>query len=155
MPLSISLSGTFPAPINDVFTAWTSPPILEKWFFPGGWSTDTVNEVTLRDEPPSMSEVNDARDPVDEGGALRKGEAYIHTSEYNEVTRPTKIVYSWSSPAVTSTVVTVLFRTTDEGTEVSLTHDGFLTEDICEIHKVAWQLNLERLGEYLRRTALH
>jgi hypothetical protein len=36
-----------------------------------------------------------------------------------------------------------------------LIHDGFLTEDMCEIHKVAWQLNLERLGEYLRHAALH
>jgi uncharacterized protein YndB with AHSA1/START domain len=155
MPLFISLGGTFSASINDVFTAWTSPPILEKWFFPGGWSTDTVNEVTLRDEPPSVSELIAARDPVDEGGVLRDGEAYIHTSEYIEVTRPTKIVYSWSSPMVQNTVVTVLFRTTEEGTEVSLIHDGFLTEDMCEIHKVAWQLNLERLGEYLRHAALH
>ena len=101
-----------------------------------------------------MCEVQDARDPVDERGALRAGEAFIHTSEYLEVTRPTKIVYSWSSPAVMNTLVTVLFRAAEEGTDVSLTQDGFLTENACEIHREAWNTNLKLLRAYLRQAAL-
>lgn len=138
--LSITVSKTIQAPIEKVFDAWLNPKTLSKFILPA----------------PDMPEVEtDAK----EGGhftiIMQVGDQKLpHTGEYLEVTRPSKLVFSWNSPfSVDGSTVTLNFTAIDEETTlVELHHRKFLDEQARDNHEGGWSNIMSKLDDIFAET---
>jgi uncharacterized protein YndB with AHSA1/START domain len=131
------LTRVLQAPIEDVFEAWTDPGVMATWFFAGeNWSVDASADLRP-------------------GGAFRllmhadNGQEFLCTGVYREITPPTRLVFTWTSYAVTETLVTLTLRDLGDGkTELALLHEGLVDAAIRQNHADGWGgclSNLERL----------
>lgn len=155
MTFQLKIHKIISAPRSQVFTACVDPSLMEKWFFPGGWSADTTNELRIDTNEAAETLDDESRDPCDGEGKLEPDDAYYHASEFLEVTRPEKIVFLWSSSKVKQSKITIEFRECNAGTEIILTHENLPSEDAVDIHRRAWEQSLEKLSELLVETSLH
>lgn len=125
---------------EKVFRAWTEPKHLREWSAPEKYSV-VIAEVDLK-----------------VGGKYRirmqSPEGTTHTAfgSYREVTRPKKLVYTWSweeegDHDIGETVVTVEFKARGSATEVIVTHDGFPTADDRTNHEQGWTSCLGQLEQ--------
>jgi uncharacterized protein YndB with AHSA1/START domain len=137
---TLRLERTFDAPAEDVFDAWTNPEVLRRWWVANpAWRTP-VAEVDLR-----------------VGGAYRlsmedpdAGTFHTVTGEYREISRPERLVYSWSweeddGHAGHVSTVTVEFLEDDEQTTVVLEHSDLPSQESRESHGHGWSGCLEML----------
>jgi len=81
----VRIERTFDAPAEEVFDAWTSPEVIERWFRPGrDWKKPSA-EVDLR-----------------VGGTIRvvmrapSGAAVEASGEYTEIDRPNQLAFTWT-----------------------------------------------------------
>jgi uncharacterized protein YndB with AHSA1/START domain len=121
-----------------VFDAWTKPELMQQWFSPeGSWQRKTSNTLKV-----DGKYQHDMIDP--------EGNVYPHTGEYIELVRPSKIVFTWNSPKVTNTQVTIELKKIDANTtELTLTHDFFTDEEIKNRHQNGWKGCFEHLEKLL------
>ena len=132
---TLQLSRTFQAPREKVFQAWTDPDQMKHWCAPTA-DYETAAEVDLR-----------------VGGKFRIQMTHkngaIHTAigEYQEISEPEKLVYTWSweDGSLTGTLVTVEFRDLGSATELVLTHERFPTTEWRDKHGEGWTGCLGRL----------
>jgi len=130
------------APVAKVFEAWTRPEFMKRWMGP---SDDfTVPEASA--------------DPR-VGGSYRivmrhrDGSEHVAFGTYEEVTPPTKLVFTWSweSPNSTKdTLVTVELEARGETTLLKLTHERFPNVEARDNHQKGWTGTLDRLEAALR-----
>ena len=138
--LTLTVSKTINASIEDVFDAWLDPTLLAKFILP----------------MPGMPQPQVENEPRQGGSftiVMRVGENEIpHTGEYLEVNRPNKLVFSWISPFSTDgSVVTIDFNAVDSSTtNVELTHVRFVDEEARANHQGGWSNILDKLNETLR-----
>jgi uncharacterized protein YndB with AHSA1/START domain len=142
--IALELEHRYAAPRERVFEAWTNPEVLKRW-----WAAAPTWETPL-------AEV-DAR----EGGGYRlsmrtdTGDVHTVRGEYREVSPPERLAYTWSweegpdaaMAGSESSLVVVEFLEDGDGTLVRLTHSGFSSDEIREMHTQGWQAvlaNLER-----------
>jgi uncharacterized protein YndB with AHSA1/START domain len=131
----LRLTRTIAAPIERVFQAWTHPAVMARWFFAGeNWTVDVENDLRV-------------------GGAfslLMHGETgnFLCSGVYREITPPTRLVFTWTSYAVTDTLVTLELRALGDATELILTHDGLIDAAIHQNHADGWGGCLANLGRY-------
>ncbi len=141
----LRLSRRFDAPRERVFEAWTNPVVLKDWWHAGPeWDTPEA-EVDLR---PGGSYRLAMRDPA-------SGHTHTLVGEYREVQPPERLVYTWtweSNPeemrGSQGSLVTVEFVEDGDATNVEITHSGFASEEIRDLHAHGWEAclaNLERL----------
>jgi uncharacterized protein YndB with AHSA1/START domain len=141
----LRLSRRFDAPRERVFEAWTNPEVLKDWWHAGPeWDTPEA-EVDLR---PGGSYRLAMRDPD-------SGQTHTLVGEYREVQPPERLVYTWtweSNPeemrGSEGSLVTVEFVEDGDATNVEITHSGFASEEIRDLHAHGWEAclaNLERL----------
>jgi uncharacterized protein YndB with AHSA1/START domain len=141
----LRLSRRFDAPRERVFEAWTNPEVLKDWWHAGpDWDTPEA-EVDLR---PGGSYRLAMRDPG-------SGQTHTLVGEYREVQPPERLVYTWtweSNPeemrGSEGSLVTVEFVEDGDATNVEITHSGFASEEIRDLHVHGWEAclaNLERL----------
>jgi len=138
--LTLNVSRNINAPIEKVFDAWLDPSMLAQFILP----------------MPGMPRPQVENTPV-QGGSftiiMHVGDNEIpHTGEYLEISRPTKLVFSWVSPFSTdNSTVTIDFRGLDDGTtDIELTHVRFIDEAARSDHEGGWTNILAQLGELLR-----
>jgi uncharacterized protein YndB with AHSA1/START domain len=142
--IALELEHRYAARREQVFDAWTNPDVLERWWAAmPSWETP-VAEVDAR-----------------EGGryrlSMRTDEGEVHTvhGEYTEVRPPERLAYTWSweegpDAAMAGSEhsrVVVDFIEDGGGTLVRLSHRGFASEPIRELHAQGWEAvlaNLER-----------
>lgn len=81
----VRIERTFEVPAEDVFDAWTSPEVIERWFRPGrDWKKPSA-EVDLRVGGTVRVVMRDpSGDPVEAGG------------EYTEIDRPRRLAFTWT-----------------------------------------------------------
>jgi uncharacterized protein YndB with AHSA1/START domain len=81
----VRIERTFDAPAEDVFDAWTSPDVIERWFIPGrDWRKPSA-EVDLRVGGTIRVVMRDPSGaPVEAGG------------EYTEIDRPRRLAFTWT-----------------------------------------------------------
>jgi uncharacterized protein YndB with AHSA1/START domain len=142
--IALELEHRYAAPREQVFDAWINTDVLKRW-----WAAQPTWETPL-------AEV-DAR----EGGAyrlsMRTDEGEVHTvrGEFTEVSPPERLAYTWSweegpdaaMAGSEETLVVVDFLEDGDGTLVKLTHSGFASEQIRDMHSHGWaavMANLER-----------
>jgi uncharacterized protein YndB with AHSA1/START domain len=131
----IRVERLLPAPIEDVFDAWTNAARMAVWFSPVG-----------------RAEVE--ADPV-VGGRLRvvmiDGDVRLeHDGEFLDVRRPTRLTFTWRSRYTGDrpTVVTVELSDEDGKTRLVLNHDRLPPEERAS-HAGGWGAILDRLSAAL------
>lgn len=142
--LSLSVSKTINAPIEKVFDAWLDPKMLAQFILP----------------MPGMPQPEVENEP-EQGGSftivMHVGEDQVpHTGKYLEVTRPTRLVFTWASPCSTdgSTVTLNFSQADDDKTNVELTHVRFIDEETRSDHEGGWTNILEALSEIMSETSI-
>ena len=137
--LTLTVSKTIHAPIENVFDAWLDPEMLKQLILP----------------MPGMPQPEVDNDPQ-QGGSftiiMHVGEDKIpHSGQYLEVSRPNRLVFSWLSPfSIDGSTVTIDFSEIDDGTtNVQLTHVKFIDEEARSDHESGWTNILETLNDIL------
>ena len=137
--LTVNITKTIHAPIEEVFDAWLNPETLSQFMLP------------MPGMPQPQTEI-DAR----EGGSftiiMQVGDNKIpHTGKYLEISRPDKLVFTWESPFSTDgSIVTLKFSDGGENkTRVDLTHIKFIDEEIRENHERGWGNVLKSLNKIM------
>jgi uncharacterized protein YndB with AHSA1/START domain len=117
----------------EVFAAWIDPESLAIWMSPSG-------EPTEADLDPRV------------GGSYHivmrmQGKEYDHRGEYRVIEPPSKLVFTWRSPATDfkDTLVTIEIKPREKGCELVLTHEAFTRDEAVEGHTKGWTAIMERL----------
>lgn len=137
--LTLNVSRIIDAPIEKVFNAWLDPEMLTKFILP----------------MPGMPQPDVQTDGEEGGGftiVMHVGEDKIpHSGKYLEITRHSKLVFTWESPfSPDDSTVTLDFKTVDDNkTAVDLTHVKFLHEDARQDHEGGWTTILDTLNSVL------
>ena len=137
---TLLLTRAFAAPPALLFKLWTQPEHIVRW-----WGCAETGAVDF---------TNDLR----VGGAftavmqLSNGHTHRITGVYCKIEEPERLVFTWAWDNTdgfqgSETLVTVTFKETDGGTELTLRHESFATEDACMAHGEGWGASLERLAQ--------
>jgi uncharacterized protein YndB with AHSA1/START domain len=138
----LRIERTFAATAATVFDAWTSVEVLRRWWPAGpGWETP-VAEVDVRIGG-RLRLVMRAPDGTEFGGEGR----------YVEISRPTRLVFTWQWESVQlgpqSQLVEVTFtENADATTTVVLVNRG-LTESEEQSHREGWHASFDNLDAVL------
>ena len=139
--ISLLLKRTFQAPREKLFDAWTKEEALKKWWGPEGFTTPQIEmdfriggKYRIEMQPPERESF------------------YLHGT-FVEIRPPERIVSTfqwekgdWDYP---ETLLTVEFLKREDGTELTLTHEGFPDENMREEHESGWGECLDALLDYL------
>lgn len=139
---SVRVARTIKATPEKLFQAWTDPARLKGW-----WHMDADG-----------SHFVEALTDLKVGGRYRLGmttpDGVVHTAigVYREITRPTKLVFTWDwedpGSRVGETVVTIEFKDAGAGqTEVVLTHNRFADPNRAAQHEQGWNQLLKVLEQ--------
>jgi uncharacterized protein YndB with AHSA1/START domain len=131
----VRIEMALPAPIENVYAAWTQPEAMARWLAPMGHA-DVEADVRV-------------------GGRFRlvmigAGMSIEHTGEYLTVEPPRKLSFTWQSPytGAEPSVVTVILTPDGDSTHLLLLHER-LPEDAAGSHRGGWRAILQRLVEEL------
>ena len=134
----ISVRRVLNAPCKQVFEAWTRPELMARWFFAGmGWTT----KVTANLKVGGRYEL-----------AMRETNGMVHEQfgEYREIVPVSRLVFTWSCPAIAviDSIVTINLVDLGARTDLELTHVLPPDPKIRRSHEEGWAGclgNLERL----------
>lgn len=133
---------------EQVFDAWTKPELMKAWYVGGkGTSKSTVD---LRVGGKYTNEMFIENGGCSDGDAGPSGEikSYMHHGEYLEISKPSRLVFTWNSPSIQNTKVIVDLKEVESGTEVTITHE-LLPPEECKSHHEGWTFALAGLGAML------
>ncbi len=138
--LAVTVTHAFKLPAERVFDAWLDIKLARKWFF----ATDGGDMVVAELDPRV-------------GGGFRftdnrDGQEVEHVGEYLEITRPTRIVFSFCLPAFNPKpdIVMVEISPTAEGCILTLTHTMAAEyEEYTDRTQEGWTKMLQRLATFL------
>ncbi|MDA1298146.1 MAG: SRPBCC domain-containing protein [Chloroflexi bacterium] len=136
--LSLSMSRVLAASPEQVFRAFTDPDWYGQWWGPEG----TRSEVRQLD--------------LQVGGAYRvdmhlpDGSLAVMYGRYREIDPPQLLAYSlaWEGDP-TEMLVTLEFEPHEDGTELTVTHEGFTDQARAGQHEQGWASSLDRLVSLL------
>ncbi len=137
--LTVNVIKVINAPIEKVFEAWLSPETLSQFILP------------MPGMPQPYVE-SDACEGGDFTIIMQVGDEKIpHTGKYLEISRHTKLVFTWESPfSVDNSIVTLNFSArTKEKTNVELTHVKFIDEATRADHEGGWSNILDKLADVI------
>jgi len=131
----IRIERIIPAPIEEVFSAWTDPESMSLWLSPIGHADVEVDPRV------------DGRFRVVMVGADVSIE---HSGEYLVFDPPRVLSFTWRSPYTgpEASVVTVTLTPEGETTRMVLVHERLPAEQVTP-HEEGWGSILDRLGELL------
>ncbi len=131
--IKLKITRHFDTPPERLFDAWLSKSWGE-WVGPPG-----VNGEVVQLEPRAGGHYRVVMHR--EGGDLTVG------GVYKEINRPSRIVMSWKwEHEEVETLVTLSFRPAGTGTELTLLHEGFGSEERRDGHNLGWNGTLDRLA---------
>ena len=134
-----------------VFDAWTRPEFIRQWFGPGNMaateaSTDLRVGGGYRIEMtgPSCEEKPEETDI---------SRTTVVTGAYRKVVPHELLEFTWTGSwhPEEETLVTVALRDVEGGTEMTLTHERFLTEEAAGRHRMGWTSTLSKLEEFAQQ----
>ena len=133
----------YPVAPEKVWRAWTDAQALKKWWGPGPGEPVAVAELDVR-----------------VGGRFRivfggpQGTAHEVQGTYQEVVPNRKLVFTWTWPNSTperESVVTIVFRASDGGTELDFRHEQLFDEKVRDDHQRGWTGSLDKLEKFLQQ----
>lgn len=136
--LSLNVSRTIKAPIEQVYNAWLDPTMLARFMTPGAGMS-----VPKAETEPKV------------GGRfsiiMAAGDKEIpHGGEYKTLKPFSEIAFTWESPySVDNSTVTIRLRDTEEGTHLELEHVTFPDEESRNNHEGGWTAILQCLAAQL------
>jgi uncharacterized protein YndB with AHSA1/START domain len=126
---------TFNCGKRTLFEAWSTPSIMARWLY--------ARQEDFRDST--------VRNSFTVGGAysivmhLDGDDVHIH-GDYSEIERYQRIAFTWSSPAIHGSVVTLDFRELSPNrTELTLCHSLFPSAQSRAAHDGGWHACLDHL----------
>lgn len=136
---TVRLERLLPAPVGEVFAAWTDPALMAKWLAPIGHAEV---EVDLR--VGGQFRVTMIGDDV----------RLEHTGEYLVIDPPSRLSFTWSSPYTggQASQVDLTLAARGQTTLLILTHQG-LPDETRSSHEGGWVRILERLDAVLAAKA--
>ncbi len=139
----LTIKRVFKADREALFKAFSDDKIMSQWFFAeNGWSVDVNSHFEVGGEY-KVDMKNE------------KGDVYPHSGKYKEISKPEKIVFTWSSQIVKDSVVTLDFREVSGGTELTLTHNLFPDNEVRDKHNMGWTGCLDSLERYINSLVLN
>ena len=134
---------------EKVFEAWTKPELLEQWLVPPeDWTARSRTDFRVGGKYEQEMIVGGSESTCHAGG-YKAGESLMHSGEYLEIKPPEKLVFTWNSPAVQNTRVTIELIDLGDSTEIWLTHELLPTEAQRESHSGGWNGALAKLERLL------
>jgi uncharacterized protein YndB with AHSA1/START domain len=132
--LSLTCKHTINAAPDVVFNAWLNPEIMAQFMSPR----------------PDMT-VTEARSDATVGGSFHVlmigDKEYPHEGVYKEITPHSRLVFTWMAPwSHPDSTVELDFAAAANGTEVTLTHTHFTSEDARDGHAQGWAGILGKLA---------
>jgi uncharacterized protein YndB with AHSA1/START domain len=129
---TVHITRTLAAPPERVWRAFTDPAVLAAWFWPPRFATTVEADVRV-------------------GGRYRidgPGAEMAVGGEYVAVEPPSRLTFTWRwDDQAEETLVTLRLAATDEGTEITLTHERFANDADRDNHAKGWSDCLDRLSE--------
>lgn len=141
--LSLQVSRTIQAPIEDIYNAWLDPLMLSKFMLPA----QSVSVVKAENDP----NVGGTFDII-----MSTPEQDIpHSGEYKILHPYSQIVFTWESPfSIEGSTVTINLKQTENGTHLELIHVKFPSEESRANHEGGWTAILVCLDELLQETVV-
>ena len=132
---------------EKVFEAFTDPRLLQKWLIGrAGWSGKSTMDFRVGGSFRQEMIVGPVGDSAC-SGELPEGTVLPYYGEYLEILPPEKLVFTWNSPSVQNTRVTVELTDRGDTTELWLTHELLETEALRTSHTGGWNVCLENLDQ--------
>lgn len=132
---------TFNAPVERIYSAWTDPEKMKRWLAPG--------DMTVPSAEADVSVGGRYRVQMSEAGS----DCAFHTTGgvYREVVPNERLVFTWQwEGSDLETLVTLEFKGLSAGgTELTLIHEGFDSEDTRNKHGQGWEGCLANLESFL------
>lgn len=137
---SLTIVHAYLVALEKVWRAWTDPEALKHWFGPD------AGKVAL------------AETDVRAGGRFHvvfstlDGEQHDVSGVYREVQLNRKLVFNWAwkSTPERESLVTLLFRPSGSGTELTMLHEQFFDVAARDRHEYGWTGSLAKLERYLQ-----
>ncbi|MCY3597278.1 MAG: SRPBCC domain-containing protein [Rhodospirillales bacterium] len=137
----LSLQRTIDAPVDQVYSAWTDPELMRKWFAPG------------------ELKVARAVAEVEVGGTFlvemhgTDGESHLTRGVYREVIPNRRLVHTWQwEGSDIESLVTVEFEPgSPSTTQLTLTHSRFADSEARDRHEGGWNGCLLKLSALFPR----
>jgi uncharacterized protein YndB with AHSA1/START domain len=138
--ISLTLVRTIKASPEKVFQAWLDPAQLKRWFVPANGFHMAEAECDPRIGGHYRLKMID-----------RDGDAHVMYGAYREIVENRKIVFTWSGKDRFEdvTLVTIELRAVKAGTELTLTHERFPNQLLCDQHNGGWSGCLDTLARVL------
>jgi uncharacterized protein YndB with AHSA1/START domain len=137
-PVKLSLTRSFDTDPETLFDAW----LQESW---GDWlGPEGVVCLSCEVDPRVGGKWRvHARTP--------DGSEVMLSGIYKEINRPSRLVFTWHGclTGPEPTTVTLTFKPKGAGTEMTLTHEGFLNPEQRDRHNNGWSGTFERLARHL------
>jgi uncharacterized protein YndB with AHSA1/START domain len=139
---SLRLARRYPVAPEKLWKAWTDPEALKRWWGPSAADRVSVAQLDVR-----------------AGGRFRivfggpQGTDNEVQGVYKEVVPNRRLVFTWIWPNTTperESVVTIVFKAVDSGTELDLRHERFFDEAARDGHQRGWSAALDKLDGYIR-----
>ena len=136
---TVSVRREIAAPVEALFDAWLDARSLGAWLKPSG-----IRETRAETDPRV-------------GGTFRivmvdDESSIVHTGTYQEIDRPHRLVFTWSSPATQfrDSIVTVTFQPLANSTVVEINQVGLPDEEAQASHHGGWSDALRELARHFR-----
>jgi len=139
---SLTLTREYAAPPERIWRAWTDAKALSEWWGPEPGGAVSVAALDVR---------VGGRFRICFGGA--DGNAHECAGTYQEVARPSKLVFTWSWPRTTperESLVTIAFKPAGSGTELDFVHARHFDEKVRDGHLRGWSEAFVKLDRFLQ-----
>ena len=138
----LEIKRTLDAPPQAVFDAWMNREEFQAWIGPEGVTCDVpVLEPRVGGQYRIDMKMKD-------GSTIPVG------GTFKAIEEPDRIVFTWgrAGDASWTSLITLTLRAVGDKTELTLRHEGLLTEKDREDHGKGWNSALNKLERYVGRT---
>jgi uncharacterized protein YndB with AHSA1/START domain len=141
-----------PAPTERVFAALTQPGHITRWWGEDAvyWMTNVQHEL----RPGGVAKYGGTFTNNDSVSGSSAGREFLGAGVTRAVDAPHMLEYTRrytdGIPCTEETVIRYELEPCDSGTRLTVTHTGFATEEMSELHKHGWERAFAWLEAYLK-----